>query len=91
LDYLKHQGYWIAAMDPRGETSLYDLDVTRRLTMVLGSEGRGIREIVRKTADFMVRIPLYGRVTSLNVSVAGAIALFEIARHRRLVSPPTKV
>jgi 23S rRNA (guanosine2251-2'-O)-methyltransferase len=88
LEYLKRQGYWIAAMDPRGDTSLYDLDVRRRLTVVLGSEGRGVREIVRKTADFIVRIPLYGRVTSLNVSVAGAIALFEIGRHRRLVSTP---
>jgi 23S rRNA (guanosine2251-2'-O)-methyltransferase len=52
---------------------------------VLGSEGHGIREIVRKTADFVVRIPLYGRMSSLNVSVAAAIALFEIA-HRRVTS-----
>jgi len=82
LQHLKDESYWIAAMDPHGDTSLYDLDVTRRLTLVLGSEGHGIREIVRKTADFVVRIPLYGRVSSLNVSVAAAIALFEIARRR---------
>src|SRR6516225_7654976 len=82
LEHLKGESYWIAAMDPRGETSLYDLDVTRRLTLVLGSEGHGIRKIVRKTADFVVRIPIYGRVSSLNVSVAAAIALFEIARRR---------
>jgi 23S rRNA (guanosine2251-2'-O)-methyltransferase len=85
LECLKSESYWIAAMDPQGDTSLYDLDVTRRLTLVLGSEGHGIREIVRKTADFVVRIPLYGRVSSLNVSVAAAIALFEIA-HRRVTS-----
>jgi 23S rRNA (guanosine2251-2'-O)-methyltransferase len=85
LEYLKDESYWIAAMDPHGDTSLYDLDVTRRLTLVLGSEGGGIREIVRKTADFVVRIPLYGRMSSLNVSVAAAIALFEIA-HRRVTS-----
>jgi len=82
LERLKGENYWVAAMDPRGDTSLYDLDTSRRLTMVLGSEGHGIREIVRKTADFVVRIPMYGRVTSLNVSVAAAIALFEIARRR---------
>jgi 23S rRNA (guanosine2251-2'-O)-methyltransferase len=82
LERLKHEGYWIAVMDPRGDTSLYDLDIARRLTLVVGSEGHGIRDIVRKTADFVVRIPLYGRVSSLNVSVAAAIALFEIARRR---------
>ena len=84
LKRLKSDGYWIAAMDPHGDTSLYDLDVARRLTLVLGSEGRGIREIVRKTADFVVRIPTRGRMNSLNVSVAAAIALFEIA-HRRAI------
>lgn len=84
LERLKGENYWIAAMDPRGETSLYDLDVARRLTLVLGSEGHGIREIIRKTADFAVRIPTYGHVSSLNVSVAAAIALFEIARKRGL-------
>lgn len=82
LERLKREGYWIAAMDPHGGISVYELDVARRLTLVLGSEGDGIRDIVRRTADFTVRIPLYGRVSSLNVSVAGAIALFEIARRR---------
>jgi 23S rRNA (guanosine2251-2'-O)-methyltransferase len=82
LKHLKEQSYWIAAMDPQGDTSLYDLDESRRLAFVLGSEGRGIRTIVRKTSDFVVRIPLYGRVSSLNVSVAAAIALFEIVRRR---------
>ena len=82
LEQLKGEGYWVAAMDPEGGTSLYDLDVTRRLTLVLGSEGHGIRDIVRKTADFIVRIPVYGRISSLNVSVAAAIALFEIVRRR---------
>ena len=90
LEHLKGESYWIAAMDPRGETSLYDLDVTRRLTLVLGSEGHGIRKIVRKTADFVVRIPIYGRVSSLNVSVAAAIALFEIARRRATSSSRNK-
>jgi 23S rRNA (guanosine2251-2'-O)-methyltransferase len=88
LKHLKAEGYWIAAMDPQGEVSLYELDAARQLALVLGSEGSGIREIVRKTADFTVRIPLYGQVASLNVSVAAAIALFEIVRQR---SAPGKV
>jgi len=82
LESLKAEGYWVAAMDPRGETALYDLDTSRRVALVLGSEGRGIREIVRKKADFVVRIPMFGRLASLNVAVAAALALFEIARSR---------
>jgi 23S rRNA (guanosine2251-2'-O)-methyltransferase len=82
LEYLKAKGYWIAAMDPGGPTSIYELDVNRRLTLVLGSEGDGIRDIVRTSADFVVGIPLHGRVSSLNVSVAAALALFEIVRRR---------
>src|SRR5262249_21118052 len=48
IEHLKDANYWIAAMDPSGDTSIYDLDVSRRLTVVLGAEGHGIREIVRR-------------------------------------------
>ncbi len=82
LEDLKEAGYWIAALVPGGAVSLYDLDVTRRLAIVIGAEGKGVREIVKKTADFMVDIPMRGKVESLNVSVATAVALFEIARRR---------
>ncbi|MGH7815530.1 MAG: 23S rRNA (guanosine(2251)-2'-O)-methyltransferase RlmB [Candidatus Binataceae bacterium] len=84
LEQFKAAGYWIAALAPGGETSLYDLDVSRKLVLVVGSEDRGVREIVRKKADFLVGIPMRGRVASLNVSVAAAVALFEIARRRAL-------
>jgi 23S rRNA (guanosine2251-2'-O)-methyltransferase len=84
LEKLKEAGYWIAALAPAGETSIYDLDTSRRLAIVLGSEDRGVRELVRKKADFIVNIPMGGRVASLNVSVAAAVALFEIARRRSL-------
>jgi len=82
LEDLKHAGYWIAALAPQGELEIYEVDTTRRLALVVGSEGRGVREIVRKNSDFVVRIPMYGKVRSLNVSVAAAVALFEIARRR---------
>jgi 23S rRNA (guanosine2251-2'-O)-methyltransferase len=82
LEQLKEQGYWIAALAPGGETRLYDLDTTRKLAIVVGSEDRGVRDIVRKGADFVVDIPMRGKVNSLNVSVAAAVALFEIARKR---------
>jgi len=82
MEDLKQAGYWIAALAPEGELEIYQLDTTRRLALVVGSEGRGVREIVRKNADFVVRIPMYGKVGSLNVSVAAAVALFEVARRR---------
>ncbi|HVN63696.1 MAG TPA: 23S rRNA (guanosine(2251)-2'-O)-methyltransferase RlmB [Candidatus Binataceae bacterium] len=85
LEELKGAGYWIAALAPGGGTSIYDLDVSRKLVIVVGSEDRGVREIVRKNADFVVGIPMRGRVASLNVSVAAAVALFEIARRRAAV------
>jgi 23S rRNA (guanosine2251-2'-O)-methyltransferase len=82
MEDLKEAGYWIAALAPEGALEVYELDTTRRLALVVGSEGRGVREIVRKNADFVVRIPMHGKVGSLNVSVAAAVALFEIARRR---------
>jgi 23S rRNA (guanosine2251-2'-O)-methyltransferase len=82
LEALKEAGYWVVALAPAGELSIYDIDTSRRLAFVLGSEGRGVREIVRKSADFIASIPMRGRIHSLNVSVAAAVALFEVARRR---------
>lgn len=83
IEALKAHGYWIVALAPHGDTSLYELDVSRRLAIILGSEDRGVRELVKQTSDFVVSIPMHGRVGSLNVSVAAAVTLFEIA-HRRV-------
>jgi 23S rRNA (guanosine2251-2'-O)-methyltransferase len=82
LEQLKEAGYWVAALVPGGGTSIYDLDTSRKLALVVGSEGAGVREIVKRGADFVVDIPMRGKVDSLNVSVAAAVALFEIARRR---------
>jgi 23S rRNA (guanosine2251-2'-O)-methyltransferase len=82
LEALKSAGYWIVALAPGGELSLYELDTTRRLAFVVGSEGKGVRQVVRKNSDFVVSIPMRGKVESLNVSVAAAVALFEVARKR---------
>ena len=92
LTALKAAGYWVVALAPAGDLSIYDLDTSRRLAFVLGSEGRGVREIVKKSADFIAGIPMRGRIESLNVSVAAAVALFEVARRRaaaRTPSPPS--
>ncbi len=87
IEQLKEAGYWTAALAPGGDTSIYALDTSRRLAIIVGSEGRGVRDIVRKAADFVVDIPMRGRVGSLNVSVAAAVALFEIARRRAAANP----
>ena len=82
LQMLKQAGYWIVALAPGGETSVYELDTARKLVVVVGSEGEGIRPIVRKAADFVVSIPMRGKVASLNVAVAAAVALYEVVRRR---------
>ncbi|MGD0074635.1 MAG: 23S rRNA (guanosine(2251)-2'-O)-methyltransferase RlmB [Candidatus Binataceae bacterium] len=84
LETIKEHGYWVVALDPAGDVSLYDLDVGRRLALVVGAEDTGVRQLVKKKADFLVRIPMMGKVNSLNVSVATAVALFEIVRRRGL-------
>src|SRR5271166_544724 len=91
LEQLKQAGYWTAALAPGGETSLYALDTSRKLALIVGSEGRGVRDIVRKGADFVVDIPMRGKVGSLNVSVAAAVALFEIARRRTAANQPVQI
>jgi 23S rRNA (guanosine2251-2'-O)-methyltransferase len=82
LDRLKESDYWVVALAPEGEISLYDLDVSRHLAIVVGAEGEGLRRLVKEKADFRVKIPMLGRVSSLNVAVATGIVLFEINRHR---------
>jgi 23S rRNA (guanosine2251-2'-O)-methyltransferase len=82
LEALKAEGYWIVALAPHGDTSLYELDASRRLAIVLGAEDRGVRALVKHNADFVVSIPMRGRVASLNVAVAAAVTLFELARRR---------
>jgi 23S rRNA (guanosine2251-2'-O)-methyltransferase len=82
LERLKEMNYWVAALAPEGEVALYDMDVSRRLAIVVGAEGEGLRRLVKKTADFLVKIPMRGQVSSLNVAVAAGIVLFEINRRR---------
>jgi len=82
LEELKEKGYWIAALVPDGDTPLYDLDVSRRLALLVGAEDKGLRQLVKSTADIHVSIPMRGEVNSLNVSIATAVTLFEINRAR---------
>jgi 23S rRNA (guanosine2251-2'-O)-methyltransferase len=81
-------GVWVVGLDPDGGESVFDLAlVGEPLLVVLGSEGRGLSRLVRRRCDVLARIPLHGRLASLNVAAAGAIALFEVGRHRSARAP----
>ena len=82
VEDLKEAGVWTVALAAEGEEDIATIDLTSPIAIVMGSEGAGVRELVRKTCDHVARIPMAGKVGSLNVSVAGAIALYEVARQR---------
>lgn len=81
IDTLKELGFWVYAADMGGE-KYSDTDYSKKVALVLGSEGYGISRLVKEKCDFVVSIPLYGKVNSMNVSCAAAVILTEIARQR---------
>ena len=83
LEQLKERGIWCVGLDERGTMDYDEFDYTASCVVVLGREGGGLHDLVRKTCDQLLRIPMAGRVSSLNVSVAGAVVLYEAARQRR--------
>jgi len=82
LDTLKQRGFWIYGLDERGDHDYDIVEFTSPAALVVGGEGKGLHQHVQKRCDFLVRIPLAGKVSSLNVSVACGIALFEWKRRR---------
>jgi 23S rRNA (guanosine2251-2'-O)-methyltransferase len=82
LEFLKKRGMWILGAEVGAEHPICDCDLDLDLAIVIGSEGRGIRSLVRKTCDFLAFIPLCGEITSLNASVAGALVMYEVLRQR---------
>jgi 23S rRNA (guanosine2251-2'-O)-methyltransferase len=81
VDMLKEKGLWIAGADMEG-ASIYESDLTGPLALVIGSEGKGISRLLKEKCDFLVSIPMVGRITSLNAATAGAIIIYEIFRQR---------
>jgi 23S rRNA (guanosine2251-2'-O)-methyltransferase len=82
LEKLKERGYWVYGLDERGDQSYDRVDYAAPTALVLGGEGKGLHELVRRRCDFLVRIPLAGKISSLNVSVAAGIVLFEWKRRQ---------
>jgi 23S rRNA (guanosine2251-2'-O)-methyltransferase len=92
LEELKRHNLWICGLDESGPTDYDRFDLTGDLVLVLGREGAGLHDLVRRTCDHLLRIPMAGGVSSLNVSNAAAAVLFEAARQRRVLSstPPVQ-
>lgn len=83
LEDLKRQNLWIVGLDERGTSEYDQFDLTGDCVLVLGREGAGLHDLVRRTCDHLLRIPMAGGVASLNVSAAGAVVLYEAFRQRR--------
>ncbi len=82
LEAVKQHGFWIYGLDERGEHPYDRVEYTLPTAFVLGGEGRGLHQLVRRHCDFLIRIPMAGRISSLNVSVAAGVVLFEWRRRR---------
>jgi len=86
-DWLKQQNVWIAGLDDRPEAQwLAETDLTGPLALVVGSEGRGLSRLVREKCDWLVRIPMAGRIESLNAAVAGSVVLASAYQARQKIN-----
>ncbi|WML29446.1 23S rRNA (guanosine(2251)-2'-O)-methyltransferase RlmB [Neobacillus sp. OS1-32] len=82
LDELKQRGLWIAGTDALGKQDYRQFDGTLPLGLVIGNEGKGMGRLIKEKCDFLIRLPMAGKVTSLNASVAAALLMYEVYRKR---------
>ena len=82
IEEIKAKGVWVTGADMKG-TSMYDIDMKGAIALVIGSEGKGISRLVKEKCDFLVNIPMIGKVSSLNASVAASIIMYEIFKQRQ--------
>ena len=88
LEQMKQANVWVLGLDERGAPDYMDFDFRTDCVLVLGREGAGLHDLVKKTCDHLLRIPMAGAVSSLNVSVAGAVVMYEALRQRRTPATP---
>jgi 23S rRNA (guanosine2251-2'-O)-methyltransferase len=82
IEEMKEAGVWVFGADGGGDRVYHEADLSGPVVLVIGGEGRGLSRLVRERCDFLIRIPMFGRVNSLNASAAAAILLFEVRRQR---------
>ncbi len=80
IDRLKDDGLWIYGADANGENYYFDTELKGPVALVIGSEGKGISKLVKEKCDFLVKIPMYGKISSLNASNAASILIYEVVR-----------
>jgi 23S rRNA (guanosine2251-2'-O)-methyltransferase len=85
MTVLKERGFWMVGLSAGAEADIYDIEYPERLGIVLGSEGKGARPIILKECDYLVSIPMLGKIASLNVAVAGGIFFYELLRQRQSI------
>ena len=84
IKYLKEQGLWICGTDGEAKTYYYNQDLKGPIAIVIGSEGFGMSKLVKENCDFLVKIPMKGKITSLNASVSAGIVTYEVVKQRDL-------
>ena len=82
---LKDEGLWICGTDMETDTLYYEQDYTMPIAIVIGSEGSGMSRLTREKCDFIVKIPMQGKINSLNASVSAGIVIYEAVRNRKLL------
>jgi 23S rRNA (guanosine2251-2'-O)-methyltransferase len=82
LDAVKGKGYWVVGLDAEAQLAIWEVDLTSPTALVVGSEGSGMRRLVKESCDMLASIPVRGKVGSLNAGVAAGIALYECIRQR---------
>jgi 23S rRNA (guanosine2251-2'-O)-methyltransferase len=88
IQALKERGLWVVAADMEGDRPLYHIDLKGPLAVVIGGEGRGLARLTKEKCDFLVKIPMKGRISSLNAGVATGILLYEVMRQRDSLGNP---
>ena len=83
IEEMKKRGLWVVGVDPTGTQDWTAFDYSSPVALVLGGEHRGLRRLVREHCDALVRLPMSGKIGSLNISVAAGIVLYEVVRQRR--------
>ena len=82
IEEIKERGVWVYGADMDGENYIFNTDLTGAVALVIGSEGRGISKLTKEKCDVLVKIPMVGKITSLNASVAGGIIMYEIMKQK---------
>jgi len=91
MERLKEWGFWFTALSPDGTEPIWNLDFLRNTAIVVGAEGQGVRELIKKRSDFTAYIPQAKSIASMNAAAAASVCLYEVMRQRRLAMPANTI